>query len=103
MSITIALCPTPVDTAFAAVTAGDNIVITDVDGDQEISTNPDSNFTTVTATGNINAGTTISVGGNTYISSSGFDANNQKIIRVANGTVATDAVRIFGQLSATNH
>ena len=109
----------PINTSFAAIEAGQNIIVEDgtTTDDQKISTSPDPKFTSVTTdtltAGTVTLGTgtneivlkdgviqvgsagSISVGGKTYVSNSGLNANNQKITNVADGALtntSTDAV-----------
>ncbi|RPD84188.1 hypothetical protein EGK75_11425 [Neisseria weixii] len=98
--------------AKTTVSTGDNIVVaqsTNADGSTNytVATEKDVNFNSVTAGTGANrvvlddAG--VSVGGNTYISGNGVNANNQKVTNVAAGNVAagsTDAVN-GGQLYDT--
>ena len=66
----------------------------------EVKLNPNLKVDSVTAggeNGTVINSTGLSVGGNTYVTSSGLNANNQKITNVADGDDDSDAVN-FGQL-----
>ena len=66
----------------------------------EVKLNPNLKVDSVTAggeNGTVINSTGLSVGGNTYVTSSGLNANNQKITKVADGDDDSDAVN-FGQL-----
>ncbi len=94
------------------VAAGDNIEVAETknnDGSTTytVATAKNVNFDSVTAGTGANRvvldDTGVSVGGNTYISGNGINANNQKVTNVASGSVAagsTDAVN-GGQLHNT--
>ena len=56
-------------------------------------------LTSVTASGTTINGAGLTVGGKNYVSSTGINANNQKITGVANGTAPNDAVN-FSQLQS---
>ncbi len=53
----------------------------------------------MTASGTTINGAGLTVGGKNYVSSTGINANNQKITGVANGTAPNDAVN-FSQLQS---
>ena len=93
------------------VQAGKNISITQGGKQITVETEDDVEFDTVTTTGDVTvggdvvatgdvSGGSISVGGNTYITSSGINANSRKITNVAAGTDATDAVNYAQLLEA---
>jgi len=97
-------------TAAAGTTySSDNLTtssVTDADGNSTVtvkmSTTPA--FTSVTAGTGANQVITgsdgVKVGGNTYITGSGLNANSQKVTNVANGTADSDAVNL-SQLKAS--
>jgi spore germination cell wall hydrolase CwlJ-like protein len=100
---------------------GSNMVVTGSGDNVTIATSMTPTFTTATATGaitggsvaskgavtaatTVNAGTGVAVGGKTYISTAGLNANSQKITNVTPATLSaasTDAVN-GSQLYATN-
>ncbi len=87
---------------------GKNMVLTpDANGGIKVATADDVNFNTVTAgTGPNqvilgNAGVT--VGGNTYITGNGINANNRVITNVAAGKNATDAVNVSQLTQVVNN
>lgn len=92
---------------------GKNIKITRTGTDVTVATADDVNFNTVTATTSITAGTGanqvvlnnsgVNVGGNTYISSTGLNANNQVISNVADGVNPNDAVNVSQLNRITNN
>ncbi|PJK09807.1 hypothetical protein CO608_03540, partial [Lysobacteraceae bacterium NML08-0793] len=99
--------------AKAVVSAGKNIQVsttTNTDGstDYEVATADDVEFDSVTAGTGANQvkldSTGVNVGGKTYITGAGLNANDQKITQVADGDLSAgskDAVN-GGQLFATN-
>ncbi|PJK12612.1 hypothetical protein CO614_04180, partial [Lysobacteraceae bacterium NML120232] len=99
--------------AKATVNEGKNIKVTstlNADGstDYEVATADDVEFDSVTAGTGANQvkldGTGVNVGGKTYITGAGLNANDQKITQVADGDLSAgskDAVN-GGQLFATN-
>ena len=75
---------------------GEQNLVVNQDG---LSLNQNLNVTSVNAGGTVINNGGLSIGGNTYVSSSGLNASGQKIINVANGTEDSDAVN-YGQLKA---
>ena len=77
--------------------------VTSGDGTVSIQMSTTPTFDSVTAGTGANQVITgsdgVKVGGNTYITGSGLNANSQKVTNVANGTAANDAVN-FSQLTA---
>ncbi len=74
--------------------AGEQNLVVDQDG---LSLNKTLVVDRVNAGGTVINNSGLSIDGNTYVSSSGLNANSQKIINVANGTEDSDAVN-YGQL-----
>ena len=60
----------------------------------EVTLKKDLNVTSVNAGGTVINSSGLSVGGKTYVSSKGLNANSQKITNVAKGTEDTDAVNV---------
>ncbi len=75
---------------------GEQNLVVNADG---LSLNQNLNVTSVNAGGTVINNGGLSIGGNTYVSASGLNANGQKITNVANGTDDSDAVN-YGQLKA---
>jgi len=75
---------------------GEKNLVVDASG---LSLNQNLNVTSVNAGGTVINNGGLSIGGNTYVSSSGLNASGQKITNVANGTDDSDAVN-YGQLKA---
>ena len=75
---------------------GEQNLVVNQDG---LSLNQNLNVTSVNAGGTVINNGGLTIGGNTYVSSSGLNASGQKIINVANGTEDRDAVN-YGQLKA---
>ena len=75
---------------------GEQNLVVNQDG---LSLNQNLNVTSVNAGGTVINNGGLSIGGHTYVSSSGLNASGQKIINVANGTEDSDAVN-YGQLKA---
>ena len=71
---------------------GANINITGAGDDITIGTTMTPTFTSVTTGGTVINNGGLTVGGHTYVSSSGINANNQRIQNVANATSPTDAI-----------
>ena len=100
---------------ITSVNAGTNIVVSDKteEGAVTVSTKDDPTFTSVTA-GTVTAGagtnqvvlgnTGVAVGGKTYITGSGLNANSQKITGVTAGNIASGSTEAVngGQLYTTN-
>ncbi len=75
---------------------GEKNLVVDESG---LSLNQNLNVTRVNAGGTVINNGGLSIGGNTYVSASGLNANGQKITNVADGTDDSDAVN-YGQLKA---
>ena len=60
----------------------------------DVKLNQNLNVTSVNAGGTVISSSGLSVGGKTYVSSKGLNANSQKITNVAKGTEDTDAVNV---------
>ena len=92
------------------VNAGTNIVVSDKteEGAVTVSTKGDPTFTSVTAGAGTNqvvlGDTGVAVGGKTYITGSGLNANSQKITGVTAGNIASGSTEAVngGQLYTTN-
>ena len=95
---------------ITSVNAGTNIVVSDKteEGAVTVSTKDNPTFTSVTAgagTKQVVLGDTgVAVGGKTYITDSGLNANSQKITGVTAGNIASDSTEAVngGQLYTTN-
>ena len=95
---------------ITSVNAGTNIVVSDKteEGAVTVSTKGDPTFTSVTAGAGTNqvvlGDTGVAVGGKTYITGSGLNANSQKITGVTAGNIASGSTEAVngGQLYTTN-
>ncbi|WP_227429590.1 ESPR-type extended signal peptide-containing protein [Psychrobacter sp. I-STPA6b] len=83
------------DNKAANFVTGDNIVLSNESGSIKVATAKDVNFDSVTAgTGGnqvVLNNDGVNVGGNTYISDAGINANNNKISNVAKGEISKDS------------
>ena len=76
---------------------GKNIELTNQNGSISVATKENVNFSSVVANmfnaGNVSlSNNAIALGGKTYISNTGLNANNQKVINVADGVIAQDSL-----------